>query len=148
MSKVAVICAGPLGLGCAYELLKQGHSVDLFEADDRIGGMSAHFDFNGLSIERYYHFICMPDTPLFELLDELKLTQKLHWRKTRMGYFYNGKLYDWGNPIALLKFSPLSFLERLRYGLHMFYCTKIKNCGQSQSIGSNGQPRVEQVFDK
>lgn len=127
MSKVAVIGAGPMGLACAHELLKHGHAVEIFEADDRTGGMSAHFDFNGLSIERYYHFICMPDKPLFTLLDELGLSDKLRWQKTKMGYFYNGKLYDWGNPIALLKFTPLSLLQRLRYGLHMFYCTKIKN---------------------
>jgi len=127
MSKVAVIGAGPMGLACALELLKRGHSVEIYEADDRVGGMSAHFDFNGLSIERYYHFICMPDTPLFELLDELELSDKLRWQETKMGYFYNGKLYDWGNPIALLKFTPLSILQRLRYGLHMFYCTKIKD---------------------
>jgi protoporphyrinogen oxidase len=127
MSKVAVIGAGPMGLACAYELLKQGHEVEIYEADDRVGGMSAHFDFNGLSIERYYHFICKPDTPLFKLLEELGLKNKLRWQDTKMGYFYNGKLYDWGNPIALLKFAPLSLIERLRYGLHMFYCTKIKD---------------------
>ena len=127
MSKVAVIGAGPMGLACALELLKQGHAVDIYEADDRVGGMSAHFDFNGLSIERYYHFICMPDKPLFELLEELDLSDKLRWRETRMGYYYNGKLYEWGNPFALLKFSPLSLVERLRYGIHMFYCTKIKD---------------------
>ena len=127
MSKVAVIGAGPMGLACAHELLKRGHAVEIFEADDRIGGMSAHFDFNGLSIERYYHFICMPDKPLFRLLDELGLSDKLCWQETKMGYFYKGKLYDWGNPVALLKFTPLSLVQRLRYGLHMFYCTKIKN---------------------
>ncbi len=127
MSKVAVIGAGPMGLACAHELLKRGHSVEIFEADDRVGGMSAHFDFNGLSIERYYHFICMPDSPLFELLSELDLDDKLRWQETKMGYFYNGKLYDWGNPLALLRFSPLSLIERLRYGLHMFYCTKVKD---------------------
>jgi len=127
MSKVAVIGAGPMGLACAYELLKLGHAVDVYEADDRVGGMTAHFDFNGLSIERYYHFICKPDKPLFDLLEELDLSAKLRWHETKMGYFYNGKLYEWGNPFALLKFSPLSLLDRLRYGLHMFYCTRIKD---------------------
>ena len=127
MKKIAIIGAGPMGLACALELLKSGHSVDLYEADDRVGGMTAHFDFNGLSIERYYHFICMPDQPMFDVLAELNISDKLHWRATKMGYYYNGKLYDWGNPIALLKFTPLSFFNRLRYGLHMFYCTKIKD---------------------
>ncbi len=127
MAKIAIIGAGPMGLACAYELLKHHHAVDVYEADDRVGGMSAHFDFKGMSIERYYHFICKPDTSLFELLNELGLAQSLKWRDTSMGYYFNGKMYDWGNPIALLKFSPLSFVDRLRYGLHMFYCTKIRN---------------------
>ena len=31
------------------------------------------------------------------------------------------------HPVALLKFKPLPFLSRLRYGFHMFYCTKLKD---------------------
>ncbi len=126
MKRVAVIGAGPMGLACAYDLIKSGFNVDVYEADDRIGGMSAHFDFNGLSIERYYHFICKHDTALFELLNELGLRDKLHWRDTYMGYFFNGKMYRWGTPFALLAFTPLNLLSRLRYGVHMFYSTKLR----------------------
>lgn len=127
MTNYAVIGAGPMGLACAYELTRRGHEVDVYEADDRLGGMSAHFDFNGLSIERYYHFICKHDDPMFGLLEELDIYDKLHWKDTSMGYFYDGKHYEWGNPFALLKFRPLPLLSRLRYGLHMFYCTKLKD---------------------
>ncbi len=122
--KIAVIGAGVMGMACALELLKQGYAVAIFEADDRVGGMSAHFDFNGLSIERYYHFICKPDTPYFELLEELGLLHKLKWQPTYMGYFFRGKLHDWGNPLALLKFPGVSLLDRLRYGAHMFFASK------------------------
>ena len=127
MKRIAVIGAGPMGLACAYDLIKSGYQVDIIEADDRIGGMSAHFDFNGLSIERYYHFICKHDHALFTLLRELGLSNQLHWRDTYMGYYFNGKMYRWGTPVALLAFSPLNLLSRLRYGLHMFYSTKIRN---------------------
>ncbi|MCG6936457.1 MAG: NAD(P)/FAD-dependent oxidoreductase [Proteobacteria bacterium] len=125
--RVAVIGAGVMGLACAYELLKKGHAVDIYEADDRVGGMSAHFDFDGLSLERFYHFVCKPDQTLFEYLDELGLSDKLRWVPTKMGYFYEGQLYSWGNPVALLTFPRLSLLSKLRYGIHMFYCTKISN---------------------
>ncbi|HVI39554.1 MAG TPA: NAD(P)-binding protein, partial [Anaerovoracaceae bacterium] len=37
--KVAVIGAGPAGLSCAYYLTKEGHSVDIFEAMPKPGGM-------------------------------------------------------------------------------------------------------------
>ena len=124
MSKIAVIGAGPMGLAVAYELSKQGKQVDVYEYDDRIGGMSAHFDFDGLSIERYYHFVCRPDDALFELLDELNMREQLHWVNTRMGYYYNGKMYRWGDPVSLLTFPKLGLLSRLRYGLHMFLSSK------------------------
>ena len=45
------------------------------------------FDFDGLEIERYYHFICKTDYPLFELLAELDLSDKLQWTDTKMGFF-------------------------------------------------------------
>jgi protoporphyrinogen oxidase len=122
-----IIGAGPMGLMCAMELLKQGHTVDIFERDDRIGGMSASFDFDGLRIERYYHFICKTDYPLFALLDELNLGSALRWTDTRMGFFYNGKLYKWGTPTALLAFDGIGFIDKIRYGLHAMYTKGIKD---------------------
>ena len=37
--KVAVVGSGPSGLACADQLNKAGHSVTVFERDDRIGGL-------------------------------------------------------------------------------------------------------------
>lgn len=85
--KHAVLGAGPMGLICALELLKQGQSVDIYERDDRIGGMSATFDFDGLAIERYYHFICKTDQPLFDLLREVGIEDRLRWVDTKLGLF-------------------------------------------------------------
>ena len=124
MSKYAVIGAGPMGLAAAYELTRQGQAVDLYEFDDRLGGMSAHFDFAGLSIERYYHFVCQHDDALFALLDELGMADKLHWADTRMGYYYEGRLHNWGDPVSLLRFPHLGLFAKLRYGLHMFLASR------------------------
>ncbi len=126
MANIAVIGAGPMGLAAAYELGKQGHHAEVFEYDDRLGGMSAHFDFGGLSIERYYHFVCHHDYALFDLLKELGMHDKLHWQDTRMGYFYNGTLHKWGDPFSLLHFPHLGFIDKLRYGMHMFLSSKRK----------------------
>jgi protoporphyrinogen oxidase len=113
-----------MGLAVAYQLAQDGHQPTVFEADDRVGGMTAAFDFSGLSIERYYHFHYVSDHAFFKMLDELALADKMRWVETKMGYWYQGRLQAWGNPIALLKFQGLSLVAKFRYGLHAFLCTK------------------------
>lgn len=113
-----------MGLGVAYQLVKDGRKPVIFEADDRVGGMAACFDFGGLSIERYYHFHAISDHAFLKVLQELGLEDKMHWRETKMGYFYQGRVQPWGNPIALLKFKGLSLTAKIRYGLHAFLCTR------------------------
>lgn len=124
--RIAILGAGPMGLAAAYQLLRDGHRPVVFEADDRVGGMTACFDFNGLSIERYYHFHCISDQGFLTLLDELGLSDRMRWRETKMGYWYNKRLQPWGNPIALLKFKGLGITAKIRYGLHAFLSTKRK----------------------
>ena len=75
-----------MGLAVAYELTRQGQHPVLLEADDRLGGMAACFDFAGMQLERYYHFHCLSDTGFFQMLEELSLTDQLVWRTTRMGF--------------------------------------------------------------
>ena len=127
MAKIAVVGGGPMGLATAYHLLKLGHEVSLFEADNRLGGMTASFIFDGIKIERYYHFICKADQPLFELLAELGIADQLRWTETRMGYFHRGQTQDWGEPFALLKFPGLDLISKIRYGLLAFTSTKRSN---------------------
>lgn len=124
LSQVVIIGAGPMGLSTAYFAAKAGHQVTILEADDRIGGTAANFDFDGLSLERFYHFVCKADTPTFTLLAELGLGGKMQWRPTSMGYFIDGKIYPWGNPLALLTFPKLDLVSKFRYGLQMFLSTK------------------------
>jgi hypothetical protein len=69
--------------------------------------MSASTEIDGLKIERYYHFICKPDATTFEYLRELGIHDKLRWVDTKMGFYYDGRLHEWGNPLALLKFPGL-----------------------------------------
>lgn len=116
-----------MGLMAAIELLDHGHAVDVFERDDRIGGMSASFDFAGTRIERYYHFICKTDTALFSLLDRLGMRDKLRWADTRMGFYRNGTLHDWGSPFALLAFPDLDLISKLRYALHVMHTKRIED---------------------
>lgn len=124
VKKVAVLGAGPMGLAVAYQLARDGHHPVVYEADDRVGGMTAAFDFSGLKIERYYHFHCISDHAFLNVLSELGLSEKMNWVPTKMGYWYLNQLQAWGNPIALLKFRGLGLVAKFRYGLHAFLSTK------------------------
>jgi protoporphyrinogen oxidase len=136
--RIAVLGAGPMGLAVAYQLALDGHHPVLFEADDRVGGMTASFDFNGLEIERYYHFHCISDHAFLKMLSELGIADQMHWVETKMGYWYQGRLQAWGNPLALLKFKGLSLVAKFRYGLHAFLCTKRTDWSPLDNVEATG----------
>jgi protoporphyrinogen oxidase len=136
--RIAVLGAGPMGLAVAYQLARDGHKPVVFEAGDRIGGMTAAFDFSGMTIERYYHFHCISDHAFLQVLDELGLAHKMHWVETKMGYWFGGALQPWGNPLALLKFKGLSFGAKFRYGLHAFLATKRRDWKPLDHVEATG----------
>ena len=136
MARVAIVGAGAMGLAAAYHALKLGHQVTVFESDRVAGGMAAHFDFDGLSIERFYHFVCKADRPTFELMGELGISDKMVWRDTSMGYYIDGRHYRWGDPLALLAFPKLGLIDKLRYGLHMFLSTRRRDWSALEHVNA------------
>ena len=136
MKKIAIIGAGVMGLSAAYHLLKKDYDVDIYEAAKEPGGMAAHFDFDGLSIERFYHFICKTDYDTFELLEELNIQDELKWKETSMGYFMNNQVNKWGDPISLLKFPKIGIITKIRYGLLAFISTKIKRWDSLENLSA------------
>lgn len=136
MAKIGIIGAGVMGLAAGYHAAKAGHKVEIYEADNIPGGMAAHFDFGGTSIERFYHFVCKSDLHTFELMEDLNIGDKIRWVDTKMGYYIEGKHYQWGDPISLLRFPLMSFWQKLRYGLSAFWQTKQKNFDHLENISA------------
>ena len=133
MAKVVVIGAGPMGLAVAFQALQDGHEVDVLEASREPGGMAGHFDFGGISIERFYHFVCRADAPTVTLLRELGIANKLRWKSTSMGFFTDGQLNRWGDPLALLSIPEVSLITKLRYGLFVLVCSRKKTWPQLET---------------
>ena len=84
---IAVIGAGISGLGCAHQLVRRGHRVDIFEARDRIGGHTATYDVQ-IGTRRFAvdtGFIVYNDRNypnIIDLFDELGVASK----PTSMGF--------------------------------------------------------------
>jgi protoporphyrinogen oxidase len=136
MSRIVVLGAGPMGLAAAQRAVTLGHEIDLIEADGKVGGMAAHFDFSGTSIERFYHFVCKSDTPTFALMEELGIADKMRWVDTSMAYYSHGKVHKWGDPISLLTYPHLTLVEKFRTGLQMFLTTKARNFDRIEHLTS------------
>ncbi len=113
-----------MGLAAAYRAASNGHQVQLIEAASEAGGMAGHFDFDGVSIERFYHFVCKTDQATFDFLNELGMKDAVRWVPTTMGFFNNNRLHPWGDPISLLKLPGMSWIDKLRYGLFAFVCVR------------------------
>ena len=45
-------------------------------------------------------------------------------------------MHEWGDPIALLKFTGLSPIEKLRYGLMMFMATRRQTAGALERLSA------------
>jgi len=125
--KVGIVGGGISGLAAAYFGLRRGLGVELFEASGQLGGLAASFDFGGRFVEKYYHFICGVDQDLIHLADELGLEGEIRFRPARTAYYYNGRLFPFSSPLDLLRFSPISFLSRLRSGILALSSTLRKN---------------------
>lgn len=134
--RLVVLGAGVMGLAAAHHALARGWEVTVLEAAPEPGGMAAHFDLGGLSIERFYHFICRADAATFALLDDLGLRDRLRWVPTSMGYFFAGRLHRWGDPVSLLRFPHLGPVEKLRYGLMAFRATRRNTPGGLENLSA------------
>jgi len=125
--KIAIIGGGISGLTAAYGLTNQGHEVKLYETSGVLGGQASTFNFSGVRVEGFYHFICGGDKNLVSLLEQLGIGSSLHWSPTKTAFFYNGRLHPFSNALDLIRFTPISFLSRIRFGLGISYSKFNKN---------------------
>ncbi len=114
--RVAVLGGGAAGLAAAHHLVKQaGIEVTVLEAEPVLGGLASWFRIGGNYLERYYHFLCKGDDEYLRIAEEVGLSHDVRWRNVRMGYFYQGRRYNFGAPWDLLTFPHLSVVEKLRF---------------------------------
>jgi protoporphyrinogen oxidase len=122
--RICILGAGIAGLNAAFLLRKEGFDVDVYEQLDEVGGLASSFDFGGLKVERFYHFICGMDDPLFERAKDVGVFDKIVWKESQTGSFTAGQYYPFSNPLDLLQFSPVSLWGRWKFAWHILQCKK------------------------
>lgn len=116
-ARIAVVGGGLGGLVAADRLLSAGHSVVVFEKYPEAGGLVGTFQVGGTSLERFYHHLFTSDVDYVSFAEELDLAGEIEWLPSKMGFFSKGRLWDFGTPASLLKFSPLGLKGRLDLAL-------------------------------
>ena len=125
---VVIVGAGFTGLTAAYVLSKQGYKVRVIESDSTAGGLAGTFQFSdGVNLEKFYHHWFNNDAYVPDLVKELGMEGDVIMLPTRTGMYFNGRMWKLSTPMDLLRFTALSFLDRVRLGLLVLLIRRIKD---------------------
>jgi len=121
MGEIAIVGAGLAGLTAALRLGQQGYRVRIFERYPRPGGLARIFEAGGEPLEAFYHHLFTSDTAYMALAEELGVDHLVEWLPSRMGIWTDGRLWDFGTPLSLLRFRPLRLADKVRFALVTLY---------------------------
>ncbi len=115
--RIGIVGAGISGLSAAWALARAGHHVEIFQRERDAGGLAGVFDFDGISIEHFYHFLCRGDAGYVRLCEELGLADGIRFAKAGTGFYCDGRSHRFSTPGDLLRFDGMPLSQRLRFGL-------------------------------
>lgn len=125
---INIIGAGYSGLAAAYEFVKAGWQVDVFEEDSEVGGLAGSFELSpGYFVERFYHHWFTNDVAALDFVKELGIGDRIQYLPTNTGLYYANSIFRLASPFDLLKFTPIPFLDRIRTGLMALYARRIED---------------------
>jgi len=133
---VAIIGAGYTGLVTAYRLAQSGKKVTVLEYSGMLGGLASGFTVEGAPLERAYHHLFKTDTDIIQMAAELGIGDALQWHDSSVSLYYDGVLYPFKGALDLVRFKPLSLINRIRAGLVVLYLQQTKNWKKFQHVSA------------
>ncbi len=120
--RIGIIGAGAAGLAAAWDLVRAGHEVHLYEAEKSVGGLAAGFKDEGWqwSMEKFYHHWFETDKSILKLVEEIGKSDKVLFPRPKTSYWLDGKVYRSEMNASALSL-PLSFISLIRLGLTGVY---------------------------
>lgn len=132
---VIIAGAGFTGLTAAYCLSRMGVKVHLFEEDDSPGGLAGTFELSdGVVLEKFYHHWFNNDMFVPDLVKELGMEGDVIIKDSRTGMYLNGRLWRLSTPIDLLRFTELTFFQRIRLGLLLIQVRLVKDWRKIENL--------------
>ncbi|MCA9385295.1 NAD(P)/FAD-dependent oxidoreductase [Candidatus Dojkabacteria bacterium] len=119
--RIAIIGGGVTGLVTAYELSKKNYEITIYEQGSTLGGLLSGTTIENHPIERAYHHAFTTDEYTIQLTSELGLSNDLVWYPGSNAIHFNNRKYPFNGALDLLKFTPLSFFDRIRTGIVILY---------------------------
>ncbi len=117
--RVVVLGGGLSGVSVAYALARTGaFDVTVVERGATLGGLAGSFEREGRFYPLGYHHILHRDRTLHFFLDLIGALPRVEWRRIRMLFRMNGRLYNLANPFDFLAF-PMSLADKVRFTLMM-----------------------------
>ena len=137
MESIAVVGAGLAGLTAALRLTEAGHRVKVFERYPRPGGLARVLEVGGEPLEAFYHHLFTSDTSYVALAEELGVADLIDWLPSRMGIWTDGRLWDFGTPQSLLRFGPLSLIDKIRFAASTLLLQRSKDPTRFEDISAS-----------
>jgi protoporphyrinogen oxidase len=134
--RINIIGAGITGLSAAYYLTQNGHEVRIFDRSPKVGGLAGFFKVGETYLEKYYHHSFTGHRDLIELMRQLKIENKLFFKRLTMGFFHRNRMYPFASAHDLLRFTPLRIHNRIRLGLTSLRMMGIKDWQSLEKKGA------------
>ncbi|QCX01650.1 NAD(P)/FAD-dependent oxidoreductase [Aggregatimonas sangjinii] len=135
--RIAIIGGGFMGVVLAHEISKNDAKATIFERDSQLGGLTTYQDYGDFVWDKFYHVITPTDQELVELLQEVGLDKKLHWRRSLTGYYTDKKFYSLSSSKEFLMFPVLGLIDKIRLGYTLFRGAQINDWKSLEKIPVN-----------